>query len=272
MLSRVMIVLLVLSLPFAALAQDKTAADQNEQFFAAARKGDVEAVKALLAKGTDVNAKTRYGVTALYYAADRGHMELVKLLLEKGADVNVRDTFYGSTALGAASDKGHPAIVKALIDKGANGKTEALMTGVYRNNVDVVKVVLDSGTVPAQTLSLALGTAEQQKYTEVAELLKKAGAVPPPKADFQIDAATLATYAGTYRPAQGADFKFVLKDGKLTGGPVGQDPLTLGAIDKTTFRPGDIVAVTITFNVEGGRVTGFTLKQGETSRVFQKVE
>ncbi|HKY04985.1 MAG TPA: hypothetical protein VJQ56_08850, partial [Blastocatellia bacterium] len=166
----------------------------------------------------------------------------------------------------------HPAVVKALIDKGATGKTEALMTAVYRNNVEVVKTVLDSGGIPAQSLSLALGTAEQQKYTEVAEALKRAGAVPPPKADFEVDAATLATYAGTYRPVQGNDFKFVIKDGKLTGGPVGQDPLTLGAIDKTTFRPGEIIAVTITFNVEGGRVTGFTLKQGETNRVYKKIE
>ncbi|HKY03397.1 MAG TPA: ankyrin repeat domain-containing protein, partial [Blastocatellia bacterium] len=68
MLSKVLIVLLVLSLALAARGQDKTAADQSEQLFAAARKGDIEAVKALLAKGVDVNAKTRYGVTALFYA------------------------------------------------------------------------------------------------------------------------------------------------------------------------------------------------------------
>ena len=45
----------------------------SEDFFAAARKGDVAALKAQLDKGVDVNTKWRYEQTALLIAASRGH-------------------------------------------------------------------------------------------------------------------------------------------------------------------------------------------------------
>ena len=88
---------LVLLCPLCVSAQDK-----SEEFFAAARKGDTAAVKALLDKGVDVNAKTRYGATGLSYACDKGHIDVVKLLIERGADVNSKDTFYGEVPLGWA--------------------------------------------------------------------------------------------------------------------------------------------------------------------------
>ena len=77
------------------LAPAAWAQEANEEFFAAARRGDVAAVKALLDKGVDVNAKTHYGATALSYACDKGHTEVVRLLLDRGADPNSKDTFYG---------------------------------------------------------------------------------------------------------------------------------------------------------------------------------
>ena len=67
----------------------------NDQLFEAVRKGDLAAVTAALDKGADVNAKFRYGATALFKAAERGHTEIAKVLLDRGADVKVKDTFYG---------------------------------------------------------------------------------------------------------------------------------------------------------------------------------
>ena len=43
------------------------AGDVNEELISAARKNDLATVKALLDKGADVNAKNRYGATALSY-------------------------------------------------------------------------------------------------------------------------------------------------------------------------------------------------------------
>ena len=62
----------------------------NDQLWEAARKGDAAAVTALLDKGADVNAKFRYGTTALFKAAERGNTEVVKVLLARGADVTSR--------------------------------------------------------------------------------------------------------------------------------------------------------------------------------------
>jgi ankyrin repeat protein len=148
--------------------------DQNEEFLTAARKGDVAAVKALLAKGVNVNAKTRYGATALSYACDRGNVEMVKLLLDSGADVNAKDTFYGEVPIGWAA-------------------------AAQRGNTDMARVVLEIGGVKQDVMNSALGRALANNFNEIAEMLKKAGAQPPPPATFQIDADTLKSYAGVFK-------------------------------------------------------------------------
>src|SRR5947208_12915758 len=56
--------------------------DISDELLAQSRKGDVVAVNALLDKGADVNARSPYGQTPLFFASDRGHTEVVKLLLE----------------------------------------------------------------------------------------------------------------------------------------------------------------------------------------------
>jgi ankyrin repeat protein len=56
----------------------------------AAYSNDAEAARLLLDRGTDVNAKSSDGMTALLAGADRAGA-LVKTLVEKGADVNLVD-------------------------------------------------------------------------------------------------------------------------------------------------------------------------------------
>src|SRR4026207_1708537 len=89
----------------------------NDQLFEAVRKGDAAAVTAVLDKGADVNAKFRYGTTALFKAAERGNAEVTKVLLDRGADVNVKDTFYQATALSWALDGKHIAVIRLLLEK-----------------------------------------------------------------------------------------------------------------------------------------------------------
>src|SRR3989440_9304592 len=201
----------LLLIPLATPAQNPKQ-ELNDQFWEAVRKGDVAAVTALLDKGADVNAKFRYGTTALFKAAERGHTEVVKLLLARGADVSVEDTFYHATAMTWALDNKHFDVVRALLEKDTASVNDVLMTGVREGNVGLVSVAIEKGGLKPETLTSALALAtSEQKNAEIAEMLKKAGAVPPPA----IDAATLQSYVGKYKADPGPEISITLKDGKL---------------------------------------------------------
>jgi ankyrin repeat protein len=85
----------------------------------AVRGGDVEAVHRLLRAGADVDARDRYGQTAVMLAAHHGHRELVELLVEARADLNVAAK-YNLTALMLAIVAGHAAVAGVLIRGGAD--------------------------------------------------------------------------------------------------------------------------------------------------------
>ena len=111
----------------------------NDQLFEAVRKGDAAAVTAALDRGADVNAKFRYGATALFKAAERGHAEVAKVLLDRGADVTVKDTFYGATAMTWALDNKHLAVVRLLLVKDVDSIEDVLLTGTREGNAELVK-------------------------------------------------------------------------------------------------------------------------------------
>ena len=90
-----------------------------EELFDAARRGDRARVAQLLDAGVDVNAKARYGATALFFAADKGHLEVVRLLVERGADVNLPDTFYKFRPVDLARMNKHDEVVKYLVEHGS---------------------------------------------------------------------------------------------------------------------------------------------------------
>lgn len=79
----------------------------------AARIGDVESAKILLAKGADPNDSLPDGTSALVLAAHSGQGNVAALLLEKGADPNALGSGY--TALHAAVLRSDLALVKALL-------------------------------------------------------------------------------------------------------------------------------------------------------------
>src|SRR5437588_6754931 len=107
------LVVITIGLAMCGTTRAGEAAGPGEDLLAAAGKGDAAAVKALLAKGADVNARNAYGATALSFAADKGHLEVVKLLLQHKADVNAKDTFYKASPLDWAVMRNHADIIKA---------------------------------------------------------------------------------------------------------------------------------------------------------------
>ena len=246
-------------------------ADLGEDLLEAVRKGDATRVKALLAQGADVNSKSPYGATSLFFAADRGNVEMIKILLDHGADVNVKDTFYGATALTWASEKQRVEVMRLLMSKGAKGADHILTSGVEDGNADMVRLALEhKADIPADTLSTALMQAEKEKHTDIAELLKHAGVQPPVKPKFEVPAETLKSYAGSYS-MEGFDLKFEIVDGKLSGGMVGQKMGSWDAIDTTTFQYSEYPAMKMTFNVENGKVVAVTVKRGDNPpMVFKK--
>jgi Ankyrin repeats (3 copies)/Domain of unknown function (DUF3471) len=246
----------------------------GEELLAAARKSNVEVVKTLLAKGADVNAKSPYGQTPLFFACDRGNIEIVKMLLDKGADLNVKDTFYNSTALTWAAQNKRVEVVKLLLDKGANGADEVLMSGVEAENVDMIKAALSSGKLKPADLTNALAAAEKAKKDNLAAMLKQAGAKPRPPANFQVAPETLATYAGKYQGGRGGtemEMNVSVENGKLKATTPGT-PLTLAAIDNTHFRGVEFDQVEFEFLSQQGKVTGMKLVQGGFAMEFKRVE
>ena len=253
-------------LPCVVTAQNAQS-DLNEQFWEAVRKGDVAAVTTFLDKGVDVNAKFRYGQTALFKAAERGHTEVVKLLLARGADVTVKDTFYQATAMTWALSNGHTAAVDALLDKDNGSVGDVLLTGAREGKPELVKIALGKGTAKSETLTAALVTAETENKAEIVEMLKKAGATPP----MALDTATMQSYAGKYKPEQGGDVTILTKEGKLFV-QFGTRQIPMMALDKTTLRPTPFEGFTVTFTVEGDKATSFALKEGSGTTVYKRVE
>jgi len=168
----------------------------------AAQKGHLEVVKLLLERGALIEAKNSKNITPLLVAAEEGRFEVVKLLLEKGALIEAKNS-NKATPLWMAAQNGHLEIVALLLEKGAavDARTDDSVTMVYdrangtvstkRNygvtplwmaaqngHIKVVASLLKNGANPnveAMGRS-ALQFAVEKRLTEIAELLRKAGA------------------------------------------------------------------------------------------------
>jgi outer membrane protein assembly factor BamB len=205
----------------------------EDQLFAAARRGDAAAVAELLRSGVDVNAKTRYGVTALTYASRHGHTDVVQALLAAGADVNAADTFYHGTPLSSAASEGHGDVVRLLLAKGAGDLDGALENAIYGGSAEIVGMILDAGPVRPQTARSALRLAESLKKDDVlARLKEKLVEIPAPVA---VSAETLATYAGQYASERGGEYEVEAKDGSLLIGRKGGSGVQVEPKNAATF-------------------------------------
>lgn len=119
-------------------------------------------------------------------AAVRGNIGRMKLLLALGAspDEPACNTPLCPRPLIAASIDGNSDAVQLLLDRGANvnGKMKrgqsALIAAAYEGHTDVVRLLLSKGAdVNAEWEGCtSLGVARQKGYTEIADLLFKAGA------------------------------------------------------------------------------------------------
>jgi len=116
----------------------------------AAKQGNREAVRALIAQKANVNAAEADGMTALHWAVRANDLQTVQMLIRAGANVNAASR-YGMTPIILAAQNGDPAVVAALVKAGANpnsalpeGQT-ALMTAARTGSVDSIKLLVETG-------------------------------------------------------------------------------------------------------------------------------
>ncbi len=189
-------------------------ADAYDDLLEAVRSNDIVAAEALFARGMDVNttdaggdsllmisvkrdhadmaqrlltrqanpdARNQYGETALMLAAAAGNLNLAKLLVHHGAKVNLA----GWNPLIYAAWRGRTEVAKFLLDQGAdidavapNG-ISALMMAARGGPFDTVKLLLWEVADPnlkTDSGGTALAWAMKEGNTEIADLLKQAGA------------------------------------------------------------------------------------------------
>lgn len=144
--------LISLAAPLVAQAQTGPSApaaqDINKQLFDAVANDNLAAVRRLLAKGADVNAKNNDGETPVNDAIGNGYEDIVKLFLENGAALNtggIHDPLY-QAAFNLNTD-----IVGLLLKHGAkfnavivNGQP-LLTYAVQQDRYDMVKLLLANG-------------------------------------------------------------------------------------------------------------------------------
>ena len=108
----------------------------------------------------------------LMTAARTGNAEVVRMLLARGADANAREASLGETALMWAAAENHPEAVRALIEHGAdpNTRSDKLVYSKDRFGLEGVTTILPHGSWTA------LMYAARQGSLEAARALAEAGA------------------------------------------------------------------------------------------------
>jgi len=88
----------------------------------AAQKGDLAAVKKLIAQGADVNIAQGDGMTALHWAAQRGDADMAAALIKAHANVKATTRIGNYTPLHVASRDANGTVVRELVAAGADVK------------------------------------------------------------------------------------------------------------------------------------------------------
>jgi ankyrin repeat protein len=172
----------------AILGQTKT----DPALVVAAREGDFETVRALLAKRVNVNEQARDGATAILWAVHQSDLKMARALLAAGANVNTPNR-YGVTPLLEASRTGDTPMIAELLKAGADVKESLhpdgetpLMAASRAGRLDAVGLLLKAGADPNAAdkyqKQTALMWAAEEGHVDVVSALLAAKADPNAKA------------------------------------------------------------------------------------------
>ena len=156
----------------------------NQAIHEAAKSRNLEALRAELDSGVNVDLPGDSDFTALHFAARAGDLDAVKLLVERKATVDAVNVS-GFSALHFACGVGHPDVAAFLLSSGASIDTgdscgiTALMRAALNNEASCVKLLLErkvdaslqAKTGPNKGKS-ALDIAKEKKFDDIVALLQ----------------------------------------------------------------------------------------------------
>jgi hypothetical protein len=146
-----------------------------------------------------------------------------------------------------------------------------MQSAIAEEKPDIVKAVLELGGFKPEEMTEFLAAAERRKQTEIAELLKKAGAQPKPKIEYKVEPEKLKFYEGRFK---GEQFEMVvrIKDGKLTCSIDQEFESALNPVSEHAFDVERIGGAVMAFKVEENKVTGLSLKTSGREMMLKKLE
>jgi outer membrane protein assembly factor BamB len=243
-------------------------ADDADELWSAARKGDAARVEALLAKGVDVNAKTHYGTTALWFATSKSHLDVVKVLVKYKAQLDGMDTVWGTSPLDWAVENDQPEMIELLLAAGAPGADGALIGAATQGHLKSLKAVMEKGKVSAEGLGAASMVAKA-KPAQIREVLTKAGAKPLTGADLYPQGLDLTPYVGTFESPNGVKLTVSQSGGVLKANSTYTGQLILKALPNGTFGPAGMTKFLLRFETKGGKTTKLLLSRGTNETPFE---
>lgn len=123
----------------------------NDNIYTASQKGEIEVLKKLIAKGSDINKKNKKGQLPIFLAIQNDHVDIVRYLVEHRADLTLQDQYAG-TPLHNAAFMGNIEIAKLLINAGADVNAVSSRDGstpicnaVMEDKVEMVRFLLERG-------------------------------------------------------------------------------------------------------------------------------
>jgi uncharacterized glyoxalase superfamily protein PhnB len=163
------------------------------------------------------------------------------------------DTFYGMREVTIRDVNGF------WVTFGETSAGALLMRGVAEADADMVSRALDRGGLSPERLGAALALAAASgRSAAIIMMLEEAGAVPPP----QVAPETLQRYVGDYVGNDGHSARVVWQDGGLRVFSDESPGVNLLPLDRTVFKALELEDATVTFDVEGDRAKGLTLRYG----------
>jgi CubicO group peptidase (beta-lactamase class C family) len=241
--------------------------------------GNLDAIRAHIAAGSDLNQRDAFGSTPLIVAATFGRTAAARALIEGGADLNLAGAD-GGTALHTAAFLGRIEIVQALLDAGADkylrdnaGNTPQASVAAPFDEVRGIYDMLAQGLAP---LGLQLDY-EQIKAARprIAEMLRPRPAeldsvefAPSPRGDWAVSTPAKegldpALLADLYLEASAMDNVYgilVAKNGRL----IGERYFNQGAADRKELLQSATKSYT-------SALVGLALEKGCLSSVDQKM-